>query len=461
MSMSLFLSVPLILSLIYDENHLAFLLPAVLSFPLGFLLFELTESSAKLTLKEAFLIVSLGWFIASFIGAIPYLFYHFSFVDALFESTSGFTGTGASIIENLEVQPKSLLFWRSFEQWIGGMGIIVLFIAILPKLSVGGRQLFAAEAPGIDVEKVRPRIRDTAKILWKIYIFFSISLLIALIFEGMPFYDAFIHTFSTMGTGGFSSKNESIGFYSPLIQYTITLFMFIASTNFILHYKALRGRFGAYLRDEEFRFYLILGLISIIIITVSIFPEVGNLKEAIRLSSFQAISIMSATGFATADFDSWSWLPKLILFYLMFMGGSANSTAGGIKAVRILLILKYCLREIRKTIHPSAISSIRLNGRVVDEKIINTVVSFFLLYIFLFLTSSLILTSFGYDLITSFSASITCISNVGPGLGLVGPAENFAFLHPIAKLTLVFCMIAGRLELLPLLMILYPGFWKE
>jgi len=281
------------------------------------------------------------------------------------------------------------------------MGIIVLFIAIFPKLSVGGRHLFAAEAPGIDVEKIKPRIRDTAKTFWEIYLLFSIALALLLVLEGMSLYDALVHTFSTLGTGGFSSRNSSIGFYPPAIQYTIAIFMFIASTNFVLHYKASRGELRSYLRDEEFRFYLMIVLLSIFIITLSLLSEEMHLRDAFRLAAFQTISIISATGFSTADFDSWSWLSKVLLFSLMFMGGCANSTAGGIKAVRILLVLKYCFREIRKNLHPSAVLSIRLNGEAVEERIIESVVSFFILYILLFHLS----TPYFILLRSSFSAS--------------------------------------------------------
>ncbi|MBC7114781.1 MAG: TrkH family potassium uptake protein [Archaeoglobi archaeon] len=456
------LLLPSITAIIYRESPLPFILPSLLCLLLALLIRTFVkEEGEEIYLRESFLLVSAGWTLFSILGALPYLFYNFSFIDALFESTSGFTTTGATIIEDIEAQPRSLLFWRSLTQWVGGMGIIVLFIAIFPRLSVGGRQLFSAEVPGPSYEKFKPRIRETAKSLWIVYVILSAAEFVLLLLFGMNPYEALLHTFSTMSTGGFSPLSSSIGAYSPVLQLIIIIFMIIAGANFVLHYRALMNSRFEYHRDEEFRAYFVLIILSTLLVSIILSSSGVSLLRALLLSSFQVVSIMTTTGFTTANFDSWPNGARMILFLLMFIGGSAGSTAGALKVVRFTAILKYALNEIRRGIHPKGVFSIRIGGNVVSETVMSSVLSVFILYLLLFAISSTILSILGYDLVTSLSAVAACLGNVGPGLGLVGPSESYAFLHPLAKLLLSFCMIAGRLEVLPILILFSPKFWKD
>ncbi len=452
---------PTLTAILYGESIYPFLIPLIVYISLGLLLRKFFRNEEEIGLKESFLIVSLAWFIVSLLGAIPYLFYNFSFVDAFFESASGFTTTGATVIENLEVQPKSLLFWRSFEQWIGGMGIIVLFIAILPKLSVGGRQLFSAEVPGPSSEKLKPRIRETAKSLWIVYLILSALEFSLLVFLGSHPYEALLHTFSTMSTGGFSPLNSSIGGYNPMIQTVVIIFMFFAGANFMLHYHLIFSSKLRYLKDEEFRFYSLLLISSTLLVFLILLLSGEDPRSALLVSSFQVTSIMTTTGFTTSDFNSWPSGARMILLILMFIGGCAGSTAGGIKTVRILAILKYAVTSLKRGLHPKGVFSLRISNRVIDESIITSILGFTILYVLLFVISSIILSILGYDLVTSISAVSASIGNVGPGLGLVGPRESYAFLHPLAKLILSFNMIVGRLEIIPVILLFYPKFWKE
>lgn len=380
---------PSITAIIYRESPLPFIFPSLLCLFSAFLIGKFVKGEEEeISLRESFLLVSAGWFIFSFLGALPYLLHNFSFTDALFESTSGFTTTGATIIENIEAQPKSLLFWRSFSQWIGGMGIIVLFIAIFPKLSVGGRQLFSAEVPGPSYEKFKPRIRETAKSLWIVYFILSAAEFSLLILFGMHPYEALLHTFSTMSTGGFSPLSSSIGGYSPIIQLIVIVFMMLAGASFVLHYRALMTSKFEYRRDEEFRVYILLLLIFTLLVSIILSSSGVPLFKALLMSAFQVVSIMTTTGFTTADFNSWPDGARMVLFFLMFIGGCAGSTAGALKVVRFTVILKYAVNELRRGVHPRAVLSIRVGGRVVNETVMTSILSILILYFLLFAISS-------------------------------------------------------------------------
>lgn len=460
--------IPLAFSIYYqDQMFLPFLKSVSLSTSLGLLLYLLFRSRRVETIyhREGMVIVSLGWIGAGLFGALPYYFSGSltGFTDCVFETFSGFTTTGASILDNIEALPKSLLFWRSLTHWLGGMGIILLSLAILPFLGVGGMQLYRAEVPGPTPEKLRPRIKDTALLLWKVYLLFSGLEVILLLFGGMDFFHALCHTFGTIATGGFSPKNASIGHYSsPYIDGVIIVFMFLAGTNFGLHFNLLRGRPLAFWKDSEFRFYclVILGMTGII--AVYIWGNVyQDFPQAVRYTLFQVISIVTTTGYVTADYETWGALPQVLLFLGMILGGSAGSTGGGVKCMRIMLLAKHVLRELMLLVHPKAVISIKMRGKIVPEDVLNGVMSFFLIYLALAAFSTLILSGLGVDILTSFAAVIACISNIGPGLAQVGPMDNYAQLPLVGKWILSFCMLLGRLEIYTVIIFLIPEFWRK
>jgi len=391
-----------------------------------------------ITVKDGFLLVTLSWLTISFFGAFPFYNsqYFPSFVDALFESISGFTTTGASILSEIEALPRGLLFWRSFTHWIGGMGIIVLAVAVLPQLSVGGMQLMKNEMPGPTFEQLKPRIKQTALTLWKVYVLFSILEILALYLAGMPLFDSVCHMFGTMGTGGFSTRNASIGAYeSPLIQMIIAAFMFLAGINFVLHYNVIRGRAGKMFADSEWRFYVSVVSVAILVISADLYIQ-GNkgLQDAARLATFQVLAITSTTGYATDNFDAWPHLAKGLLFLIMVVGGCAGSTSGGLKQVRLLLLFKKAKQSIVQHIYPKAVVSVKMNGRVVPEAVLSGISNLLLIYLVIFSFSTLFLLAFNIDFVTATSAVIACLSNIGPGFGQVGAAENYAFLPDAVKM---------------------------
>ncbi|MDP3921627.1 MAG: TrkH family potassium uptake protein [Candidatus Omnitrophota bacterium] len=418
----------------------------------------------SLRVRDGFLLVTLAWVLVSLIGAIPFFqSEHFPlFIDALFEATSGFTTTGASVLSDVEVLSRSLLFWRSFTHWIGGMGIIVLVIAILPQLSVGGMQLIKNEMPGPTFEQLKPRIQQTALSLWRIYLLFSIAEIICLWVAGMSFFDSVCHMFGTMGTGGFSTRNASIGAYSTTIQMIITFFMFLAGTNFVLHYTNLTGNLKKMFLDAEWRFYVSLLVVFAAVICVDLTVQ-GNLPvlESLRFSIFQVTSITTTTGYATTDFDTWPYLSKGVLFLLMFVGGCAGSTSGGLKQMRLLLLFKRAKQSIVQHIFPKAVVTVKVNQRAVPESVLYGVSSFFLIYIVIFSFCTLPLLAFNIDFITATSAVVACLSNIGPGFGLVGATQNYAFFPWLIKLLLCACMIIGRLEIFTVLVLFFPATWRK
>jgi len=406
-----------------------------------------------------------SWMGLATLGALPFYLSGAmpSFIDCLFEAMSGFTTTGSTVLAQVEILPKSLLFWRAMTHWLGGMGIIVLSLAILPFLGVGGMQLFQAEMPGPTKDRLAPRIQDTARILWGVYVLFTAVETMLLMFGGLDFFEAVCHAFATLATGGFSTHTSSISqFNSVYIETVIMVFMFLAGTNFTLHHHGFSGRFSAYVKSEEFQLYLGITVVAILLVTVInlAYGVYSSSGESLRTASFQVLSILTTTGFGTADFDQWPPACRLLLVILMFIGGCAGSTGGGIKVVRILLFFKYARIQLKSLVHPRTVSTLKLGRVKVPSDVVVAVLGFFALYIAVFLSASLIVTSLGVDLVTGTTAVIATLNNIGPGLSLVGPAGNFGHLPPAAKLVLTFCMLAGRLELYTVAVLLSPGFWK-
>lgn len=415
--------------------------------------------------REGMAIVAVGWAAIGFFGAMPFYFSGVSpsFVDAFFESVSGFTTTGASVFTNVEVLPESILLWRSLIQWLGGMGIIVLTIAILPFLGVGGFQLYKAEVPSPVPDKLKPRISDTARVLWKVYLLFSLAETLLLLIGGMGFYDALCHTFTTMPTGGFSTRNLSVAHYDSLYFDIVFMgFMVLVGINFSLHYRMLRGRPLAYWRDPECRFFLILLLILVCAVSASTFgPVYETVGESLRYGAFQVISILTTTGYATADYDQWPAMARLILLACMFLGACAGSTGGGMKMMRIMLCFKFCYKELFNLVHPHSVSYVKIGGKPVPDTVVTSVLGFLALYMGLFVVSSIVLAAMGVDLVTSFSAVAASIGNIGPGLALVGPAGNYAGIPDLGKWLLAWLMLLGRLEIYTVIIFLVPEFWRK
>ena len=459
---------PLICGLIYQDTSVApifkSLIITICSGSLVHIFFK-NEKAEIIMQREGIAIVAIGWTSMCMFGALPfYLDNQFnSLIDAIFESVSGFTTTGSSILSNIEGLSKGILFWRSFIQWLGGMGIIVLSIAILPFLGVGGMQLYKAEVPSPVPDKLKPRIRETAILLWKVYVLISLCEILLLYFGGMNFFDSLCHTFTTMPTGGFSTKNGSVAdFNSIYIDSVIIFFMLVAGINFALHYQLLRGKPLIFWKDPECRFFLSTVLILIIIISFNIYGTVYNqIGQAVRYGAFQVVSIITTTGYATGDYEKWPAMSQAILMLCMFMGASAGSTGGGMKCLRIMLCIKYCYKELFSLIHPHSVSHIKIGGKPVSENVMKSVLGFLALYVILFAVCSVLLTSMGVDLITSFSAVASAIGNIGPGLGTVGPVENYAHIPVSGKWLLVWCMMLGRLEIFTVIIFLVPEFWRK
>jgi len=459
------ISIPI--ALIYSENTIFHLIiSSLISLITGLTAWYFSRKAKKeIGKKESYLIVSLGWIIFSIFGAIPFYISGAipSITNAFFETISGFTTTGASILNDIEAMPYSLLFWRSMIQWLGGMGIIVLSVAILPILGIGGMQLLVAEVPGLKPDKLHPRIKETAKRLWIIYVFFTVVEAILLKFGGMSLFDAINHSLTTMATGGYSTKQAGIGHWdSPFIQYVITVFMIIAGTNFTLSYFALYFKFKKVFKNEEFRYYIGFILGFTIIITFSLFAfESLSFEQSFRYSIFQVVSMITTTGFATVDYLQWTPFLYFLLFVLMFFGGSSGSTGGGMKIVRILLVLKNSYLELKRLIHPNAIIPVRFNHQVVPQKIISNVLAFIVFYIVIFVIGTIVMSALGLDFDSSMGATAAALGNIGPGIGSVGPAENFYHIPAFGKWFLSFLMLLGRLELFTILIILSPSFWKK
>ncbi|MFV0420700.1 TrkH family potassium uptake protein [Oleidesulfovibrio sp.] len=466
-SVGLTMSFPLLFSLYYGDAGilpLLFSMAATLAAGGGLVLLFNERSKTLLNHREGMAIVALGWLGAGIAGALPFWFGGFAvFSDALFESISGFTTTGSTIFTDIEALPRGILMWRSLTHWLGGMGIIVLSLAILPFLGVGGMQLYKAEVPGPVPDKLKPRIKDTAMALWKVYLLFSVLQVVLLLFGGMDLFDSICHTFGTMATGGFSTKNASVGHYeSAYIQTVIIIFMFIAGVNFSLHFKLLLGEPKAFLKDEEFRFYAAVVVVCTLIVTFAVYgSNYGGFGDSLRHAAFQVVSICTTTGFATADYEQWAPVTMAVLLFLTFLGGCAGSTGGGIKCMRVLLLLKQAYHEVFRLIHPRSVSHVKMGRHIVRAEVLSGVLGFFVLYIGLFILSSVLIAAMGVDVLTSFSATAACIGNIGPGLGTVGPAENFAHLPVAAKWVLTLCMLLGRLEIYTVFILFVPEFWRK
>ncbi|WP_298780588.1 TrkH family potassium uptake protein [uncultured Polaribacter sp.] len=447
---------------------------------IGLLLYFFNKpTSTNIQKKEGYLIVTLGWLTLSITGMLPYLLSGAipNVSDAFFETISGYSTTGSSILTDIEAMPKGILFWRSATHWIGGMGIIVLTIAILPLLGIGGMQLFMAEAPGPSADKLHPRITDTAKRLYLIYVILTFAEFFLLKIAGMTWFDAINHAMATVSTGGFSTKAESIAFYNdtPIIQYIIIFFMFVAGTNFVLTYFALKGKVQKVFQSEEFKYYLFgtIGIAIIIAIIIIFFqdpslksvlahPEVyGKTESAFRHAFFMVISVITTTGFVSADFTMWNYLATGIFFALFFTGGSAGSTSGGIKVVRHIIMLKNSFLEFKKALHPNAIIPVRYDSKTVPQTIVFNILSFFIIYMLIFIIATVILTFFGLDFISAIGAAASSLGNIGPAIGSVSPVDNFAHLSSGAKWFCSFLMLIGRLELFTVLILFTPFFWRK
>lgn len=462
-------------ALIYGENEwAALLISAIITGAIGFILFKLKlkEKERIVRKREGYLVVSLGWVIMSIFGALPYIISQSipNFTNAFFETISGFTTTGASILNDIESMPHCILFWRSMTQWIGGMGIIVMTIAIFPILGIGGMELFVAEAPGPTSDKIHPRIKETAKRLWFIYSGLTFLLTLLLWIEGMTLFDSVNHALTTMATGGFSTKQASIAAYpNPLIQYTIIVFMFLAGTNYTLMYFGIKRKFKPIANNEEFLTYFRITLVASVVCTVLIyFFSDTEIEKSFRDAAFQVVSLITTTGFVSADYTAWAPFITLIFFGLMFLGGSAGSTSGGIKIIRHLAMAKNCFLEFRRILHRRAIIPVKINKKVVSSDIISNVLVFVLVYISIFVLSSVIMSfleagsdHMEFDFDSAIGAVATSLGNVGPGLGSVGPVDNFYHVSWPAKWFLAFLMLLGRLELYTVLVLFTPFFWKD
>lgn len=463
---SALLLLPLGVSLYYwDGGQLPILITIALSAGLGWLLCRIFRTDNQVIYaKEGFLITALTWVIVSALGALPFVLSGQipSFIDAFFETVSGFTTTGASILTDVEAMSRSMLFWRSFTHWIGGMGVLVLMVAVMPNLSGRTIHVLRAEMPGPTMGKLSPKLRDTAKILYTLYIAMTLLELVLLVAGGMPLFDSAIHTFGTAGTGGFGMKADSIGSYSPYLQWIIAIFMMLFGVNFNLYFLLLMRRVKAAFRSEELWTYVGIVLGATALICWNILPQMGSFSEAIRHAFFQVTTISSTTGFATVNFDEWPTLSRMILVLLMFVGACAGSTAGGLKVSRVVLLFKVTRREIRHLLHPRSVSSVRFEGKPVDQATLISVGSYFALYIGLFAIFWFIV-SFqpGFDGVSNFTAVAACYNNIGPGLNLVGPTLSYAEYTPFVKLVLSLAMLFGRLEIYPMLISLSPSTWMK
>jgi trk system potassium uptake protein TrkH len=458
-------SLPLAFSLYFQEGlHRLFGVQAAAMLMAGLVLRRVIPRPDHLSLREGFLIVSLSWVIMSFLGALPFMLSGFipSLTDAFFETMSGFTTTGASILKDIEALPKSMLVWRSMTHWLGGMGIIALAVAIFPSLGVGAGQLFKAEAPGPVKERISPRISETAKILWMIYLLFTVAETVLLMMGGLDFFESLCTTFGSLATGGFSPRNASIAAYpSPYIHYVVIFFMFISGANFNLHYFFFKGRWTIYGRDSEFRFYggVVLFATGLIILIRCLGGKAFS-EDLFRGSLFQTVSLLTTTGFISDDFERWPLATHVILLFLMFIGGCTSSTGGAIKNIRILIVLKQTGSELKKLFHPHGVFPIKIGNKPIPDATVSNVTGFFILYMLIFGFSVLAMAWLGLELDTSIGAVAACLGNIGPGMGTVGPVDNYGHLPAVGKWILSMLMMVGRLEIYTVLIIFLPRFWR-
>ena len=460
------LLMPIPFSLYYGETDWNyFVYSAIICLTLGGLSFIGLDKNDDLRPKEGFAVVTFGWITLSIFGALPYFMSGAipNFTDAFFETISGFTTTGASILTDIESLSHGMLFWRNLTNWLGGMGIIVLTIAILPFLGVGGMQLFKAESPGPTTERLKPRVTETAKLLWMVYLTYTVTLLLLLWVGGMSFFDSICHAFSAIATAGFSTKNDSIAYFnSYYIDFIIIIFMTVAGINFSLHYKLLTGDFKSMLKSTETRvFFAIICIASIIIIFDMYFHNTNTILDIINNAVFQVISIISTTGLGNNDYESWPYLSQKVILTIMFIGGMAGSTGGGIKVIRIIVLFKFVYSEIVKLLHPNAIVNVRVGDQVIDRNILLNVAGFFILFCLIAVFGTIVMSLMGLDFFTAFTSVITTLNNVGPGFGQIGPTDNYAFINDAGKWLLSFFMLVGRLELFTVLILFAPSYWRK
>ncbi len=466
---SLFLMIPLCIAFYYNETDslraIAISIIAAVAFFAIVHAFTRKNSNSLLSTRDGFLFVTLSWALVSLLGALPFYLSDAipSFVDSYFETMSGFSTTGASILTDIEALPRSILFWRSLTHWLGGMGIVVLTVAVLPLLGIGGMQLIKAEAPGPTVDKITPRIAETAKILWIIYVGFTVSQTLLLQLGGMNLFDALTHTFGTLATGGFSPKGASVGHYnSAYIDGVITLFMILAGINFGLHFRYLTGKTRILLSDTEFKAYISIFITATILIAFDLYGSYYNtISESIRYSSFQVASILTTTGYATTDYSKWPYFSQIILLIMMFVGGCSGSTGGGIKVIRIVTLLKQGINEMKYLLHPRGVFTLRISGHPVKKDVVYAISGFFFLYIFMLLITTLIVATSEEDILTCFTTALATVGNIGPGFGKIGPADNYAFYPAYIKGYLSFAMLVGRLEIYTVLVIFTKRFWSR
>jgi trk system potassium uptake protein TrkH len=467
--------VPALIAWGYNEPDLVGHLQSMgICMGIGIPVWLFTRKSRSLNNKDGFVIVTLSWLLVALAGAMPFYLSGAipNFTDAWFESMSGVTTTGATIIGNPNTLPHlpngieslthGVLYWRSFIQWIGGMGIIVFTIAILPLLGVGGVQLFKAEVPGPVSDKIRPRVKETAKILWMVYVGLTAAEAILLSISGMSWFDAICHAFTTLPTGGFSTQNAGIAAYAnPAIHYIIILFMFIAGVNFFLHFRSLTGNIKISFKDPEFLAYIGITFAATLFIFLNIASAQGEWTHDNFLSSlFQSVSILTTTGYGSADYEIWPFFSQYLILILMFIGAMGGSTGGGMKVARIILLVKYAATETRRMLHSRAIIPIRIGDRYIGEDVVRNTLGFFLFYMSIFGVTALILTTLNLDIESAIGAAASAIGNIGPGLGAFGPTDNYALLHPMGKWMLTFCMLLGRLEIFTIMVLFSRTFWK-
>ena len=456
----------MLVGLLYDETSaIVFLGVMLLTLTVGLLLQKISGSSRSIRAKEALIIVAGGWLAVSFFGALPFYFSGAipSMMDAFFETMSGLTTTGATILQEIEGLDKGILFWRSFTHWLGGMGILVLTLAVLPALGVGGFQIFKAETPGPVADKLAPKMKHTATILYTAYLGITILETVLLMFGGLSLYEALVHTFGTVGTGGFSTLNASIGgYHSAYVQWVIAIFMVASGVNFSLYYALYRNRLRDIYQNEELRFYLlIIGTATLLIFFDLQWEYHGSVFTTLRHAFFQVASITTTTGYATVDYELWPHFSQSILFFLMFVGGCAGSTGGSIKVIRLLVLVKLIKREIMRILHPRAVVPVRVHHRMLEPDVIASVTSFYILYLLIMAVGTMLLSLEGLNLTSAFSAVAATLGNIGPGFGFVGPTQNYAAFSTPAKGLMSLFMLMGRLELFTVFILMTPDFWKE
>ncbi len=449
---------------LHEYAYRAFIISVIIIGLIGAALVCTKVRSSDVGYREGFVIATAGWLFMALFGTLPFLLSGAipGLANAFFETMSGFTTTGATVLVDVESLPKSILFWRSITHWLGGMGVIVLTLALIPSLKIAGMKLFRAEVPGPTKSKVLPRVAQTSRELYKLYVIITVAEVVALKLAGLSWFDSFIQTFGTVATGGFSNYNASIGaFANPVVHYIIIFFMLICGMNFALHFLALRGDFRSYLKDPETRLYMFITTGACLLIGANLIASLGyNAEEAFRQSAFQTVSILTTTGYATADYTHWPFFSQAVIFLLMFIGGCAGSTSGGMKNVRYLIMFKTVSRQIARLIHPKAVIPVRLGRNVIPEELVASVQTFFFLYLAILMGCTLVIAAMGFDMLSSLTAVAASLGNIGPGFGAVGPMSNFAAIPDLGKILLALCMLVGRLEIYTVLVVLSVRFWR-